>query len=290
MNPFLNSALDVRILWAISHRWNAGRKEAWPAAAHALWLVQEGTVELWSHEKCWTVRQGQIFLWPKSLPRRIVGVTDARWLSIGLVATSPSHPDLLNLLDLPGSHTPHPSQRLPVARWMENLLELDGYEFEPECLRECSGRWEKSVSTRPTHLDIVADSMARAIFGWCWGTWGTVDLNTVLNQQSPLWLLKTLDHIREQPHMSVANLAKSSNFSPAQFRRLFRQHIRQSPQQYLLRHRLEVAQRLLITTDLPIDEVAVRSGFPTPTHFMKLWKKSRGLSALQYRLARRATN
>ncbi|BCM89514.1 hypothetical protein IAD21_01360 [Abditibacteriota bacterium] len=290
MNPVLNSALDIHILWAIYNHRKVGEVGIWPAAGYSLWWMLEGEVQIWSGEKCWTVEQGQLFLWPKNLPRRIVGVTNVRWMSIGLSAGSVYQPDLMSLLELPGVHTPQSCEHFPIVRWMENLIELDDYEFKPEGVREFSGRWEKSSKLRPAHFDVIEDSMARAIFGWCWGMWGTVDLRTVLNQQPPLWLQKAVDLIGEEPTVPIAKLAKLSNFSPAQFRRLFHQHMKQSPQQYLLNNRLDIAQRLLLTTNLPIDEVAVRSGFPTPTNFMKLWKRERGLSALQYRLALKASH
>lgn len=290
MNQFLNSALDIRLQWSIYRNWKAGQSVNWPSAWYALWLVLEGQVEVWSDDKCWAVEAGQILLWPKNLPRRIMGLTDARWLSLGLSAASPSCPDLFNTLTLPGIHTPQPTDHFPIAQWMENLIELDDYEFAPEGLQDFSGQWKKSTQLRPAHFDVIEDSMVRAIFGWCWGVWGTIDLNEVLSQQMPVWLAKTLETIGEDPTISIAKLAKMSNFSPAQFRRLFHQNMTQSPQQYLLNQRLEIAQRLLLTTNLPIDEVAICSGFSTPTNFMKLWKRARGLSALQYRLGRRISN
>ena len=283
MNPFLNNALLVRILWAFYNQRQAGDEGVWPAAAHSLWWMTEGEVQLWSGAKCWTVRQGQIVLWPKNRPRRIVSLGAARWLSIGLAATDTFQRDLLSSLELPGVHTFDENERLPIVRWMENLLELDDYESDGAGVEQFSGRWPKTNSLRPAHFDVVEDSMARALFGWCWGQWGTVDLAEVLGQQLPLWLQKTLDSMSENPQTSIAQLARMSNFSPAQFRRLFGQHMKKSPQQYLLDYRLERAQHLLLTTNLPIDEVAIRSGFATPTHFMKQWKRARGMSALQYR-------
>ena len=47
---------------------------------------------------------------------------------------------------------------------------------------------------------------------------------------------------------------------------------------YLTRYRLERAQELLQTTDLPVASVAVQTGYTTPGYFSRLYKKYKGVS------------
>jgi len=61
--------------------------------------------------------------------------------------------------------------------------------------------------------------------------------------------------------LSVADLAAHSALSPRQFTRQFRARTGTSPHQWLLTQRTALAQRLLETTDLPIERVAASAGF-----------------------------
>jgi transcriptional regulator GlxA family with amidase domain len=68
-----------------------------------------------------------------------------------------------------------------------------------------------------------------------------------------------VDHLDQQ--LSVAELAQRSLMSPRSFARRFRQVTGTSPHQWLLRQRVILAQRLLETTDEPVERVAQLAGF-----------------------------
>jgi AraC family transcriptional activator FtrA len=78
------------------------------------------------------------------------------------------------------------------------------------------------------------------------------------------WVQEHLD----QP-VSVAELADRSAMSRRTFARRFAASTGTTPYQWLLRQRLQLAQRLLETSDLPIDLVAERSGFVTAGNLRK---------------------
>lgn len=63
----------------------------------------------------------------------------------------------------------------------------------------------------------------------------------------------------------------------------FSKHIGTSPLQYLNQVRLTHARELLCTTDLTIHEVGIQSGFENTNHFINLFKKSAGITPLQFR-------
>jgi transcriptional regulator GlxA family with amidase domain len=67
------------------------------------------------------------------------------------------------------------------------------------------------------------------------------------------------------------------------FTRRFREETGVSPAQWLLRHRVEEARRLLETTDLPVDRVAGRAGFGTATSMRQHLHAAVGLSPSTYR-------
>ena len=67
------------------------------------------------------------------------------------------------------------------------------------------------------------------------------------------------EHLAEP--LTIADLAHRSAMSRRTFARRFHASTVTTPYQWLLRQRLQLAQRLLETTDLPVETVAERSGF-----------------------------
>lgn len=78
-------------------------------------------------------------------------------------------------------------------------------------------------------------------------------------------------HIGEP--LSVAEMASRANLSRSRFGVVFREHFGLSPHQYFLRLRIEHAQELLRSTDLPMSEIAEYCGFADVHHFSKAFKR-----------------
>jgi len=81
-------------------------------------------------------------------------------------------------------------------------------------------------------------------------------------------------------------LARQIGFSPYHFARLFRQTTGESPHQFVLRQRIERAQRLLAEGGMPLAHVAVESGFADQSHLTRAFKRQLGLTPRAYRRAR----
>ena len=64
---------------------------------------------------------------------------------------------------------------------------------------------------------------------------------------------------------------------------IFKKQVGMSPQEYLLRYRMEQAEKLLTGTGLPVQEIAGRIGYEDPLTFSKMFKQVYGLSPLHYR-------
>lgn len=86
--------------------------------------------------------------------------------------------------------------------------------------------------------------------------------------------------------LSLEILARQIGFSPYHFARLFRQTMGESPHQYVLRRRVEWAERLLEETDVPLADVALASGFANQSHLTQVFKRYRGLTPRAYRQGR----
>jgi transcriptional regulator GlxA family with amidase domain len=95
----------------------------------------------------------------------------------------------------------------------------------------------------------------------------------------------TLDWLQEHlaEPITVEDLAARSAMSPRTFARRFLASTGTTPYRWLLRQRIQLAQRLLETTDLPIDLVAGASGFSTAANLRKHFSRAVRTSPQSYR-------
>jgi AraC family transcriptional regulator, transcriptional activator FtrA len=92
------------------------------------------------------------------------------------------------------------------------------------------------------------------------------------------WAVVHLD----QP-LLVEDLARRAMLSPRTFARRFRAVTGVTPMRWLTRQRVLHAQRLLETTELPVERVAQRCGFGTSAAFRTHFRRIVGTSPLSYR-------
>lgn len=90
------------------------------------------------------------------------------------------------------------------------------------------------------------------------------------------------EHV-EQP-LTLEQLAASVSLSPFYFARLFKQETGFSPHEYIVRARVDKAKYLLISTSLPLKEIACRCGFGNECSFSTLFKKMSGCTPRGYRM------
>lgn len=92
-----------------------------------------------------------------------------------------------------------------------------------------------------------------------------------------------LEHVDED--LSVAQLARRAGMSPRTFARRFRALTGATPHQWLLSQRILLAQRLLETTDEPVERVARRCGFGTAAGLRQHFGRAVSSSPQAYRRA-----
>ena len=83
--------------------------------------------------------------------------------------------------------------------------------------------------------------------------------------------------------LDVAAMARHAAVSPRTFARRFREETGTTPLQWLLSRRVLEARRLLEETDLPIDEIAWRSGFGTAASLRDHFRRSTSTTPTAYR-------
>ncbi len=83
--------------------------------------------------------------------------------------------------------------------------------------------------------------------------------------------------------LTLTEMAQSVGLSVEHLRELFKSEIGMTPIQYQKKLRLLEARRLLESTFLNVQEIAVRVGLSDESHFVRDFKKTYGLAPAQYR-------
>jgi AraC family transcriptional regulator len=77
----------------------------------------------------------------------------------------------------------------------------------------------------------------------------------------------------EEGRVPLRVVAKEVGMSYFHFSRAFKQSIGTSPTSYIAERRIERAKKLMQETDLPISEIAIRSGFSSQSHFTTSFRR-----------------
>ncbi len=87
----------------------------------------------------------------------------------------------------------------------------------------------------------------------------------------------------ENKELSCAEAAKFCNMSYSYFSRIFKQLMGMSYTSYLTHLRINKADRLLVSTDYTITQIASACGFSSDAYFVKCFRKAKGITPGQYR-------
>jgi len=102
----------------------------------------------------------------------------------------------------------------------------------------------------------------------------------------------SLEHVMEMNYaynLQLEAYAQLSNRSLSSFKRDFQEIYRTTPGRWLLQKRLQYASMLLTTTDKPVSDITLESGFENIAHFSRVFKEKFGISPLQYRKHQEST-
>ena len=96
---------------------------------------------------------------------------------------------------------------------------------------------------------------------------------------------RVLLYIDEDPcrKMTLEELVAVAGIGKTRLTEAFRQQTSTTPMQYIIRKRLEFARELLQETDLPVAEIAERSGFCDPFYFSRCFSRHYGRSPRKFR-------
>ena len=98
--------------------------------------------------------------------------------------------------------------------------------------------------------------------------------------------LKMINERYDRVTLRIEELAKASNMSSKNFRRVFFEVKGMNPYEYLQNFRISKAEILLLNTSEPISEIAAMCGFSDVYSFSHSFKKHTNVSPADYRISR----
>lgn len=109
----------------------------------------------------------------------------------------------------------------------------------------------------------------------------TMDSNQIYRKRINLAIDYLSTHIAEP--VTLDTLAGISGFSSFHFHRIFTTLVGETPADYVLRIRLELAANYLIKTGRSVTQIALESGFSNSAVFARAFRKHYGITPSQYR-------
>lgn len=178
-------------------------------------------------------------------------------------------------MPMPLPRTPNGAGGLPDALVHSVLHLLDGAGLDLSCEPERAGhaiRRAASILRLEIERRSLADHTEAALgklAGW--------QINRVTAHID--------NHLAER--IQVEDLSAIARRSTAHFCRAFKQTLGETPHSFITKRRLDRAQRLMLTSDDSLGQIAVLCGFSDQAHFSNRFRQATGLTPAAWRRERR---
>ena len=137
--------------------------------------------------------------------------------------------------------------------------------------------------------EIAVRTKINEMFLWFLRYWHKKNINIDLNLAAHEGAAKRLQDVFEYVSknygndISAADMAELCSMSYSYFSRMFKKIMKKSFSEYLTYVRISEAEKLLITSDMNITEIAMQVGFSTTSYFIQQFKNIKLISPKQYR-------
>lgn len=166
-------------------------------------------------------------------------------------------------------------QRLAVppddrATWSARLRTLD---------TELHERRDGYAQAAVAHLTLLLVDAARLAAG-------LVDDLRVNGEPLLAEVFRLIENRYDEP-ISLRDVARGVNLSAGYLTTIVRQRTGRTVLEWITQRRLSEARRLLVTTDLAVEEIARRVGYTDPAYFVRAFRRAHGTTPLRWRRAGR---
>lgn len=147
----------------------------------------------------------------------------------------------------------------------------------------------EEVSKKKYGYELSVRIKINEIFLWILRYWNSKNINVNLNistQDTTAGRLhEVFSYVSENygTEITAQDMAKLCNMSYSYFSRMFKKIMKKSFSEYLTYVRISEAEKLLITTDMNITEIAMQVGFSTTSYFIQQFKNIKSVSPKQFK-------
>ncbi len=111
-----------------------------------------------------------------------------------------------------------------------------------------------------------------------------VDVNSQ-NPSNREPIREAIDYINNnlKNELTQKEVADHVHLNPSYLSSLFKEHVKLTFSEYVTRRRIQRAKELLMTTNLPVNDIAEESGYKTAKYFIKIFRELEGMTPSAYR-------
>ena len=105
------------------------------------------------------------------------------------------------------------------------------------------------------------------------------------DRKPPKWLARAKEYLDDNylDPPSLTELAHAADVHPTHLARTFRKFEKCTAGEYVRRVRLEEARRRIASTDMPLSEIAVETGFADQSHLSRVFKRETNFTPAEFR-------
>jgi AraC-like DNA-binding protein len=232
-------------------------------------LCVRGGAEYQIGEETYALRPGGLLLCPPRVPRtgRHNPTDPLHLYSVHFQARLYGTLDMPAVYGLPVAMTPTPERHARMVQASQRIVaELDKGE---------------------TGHGLAANGVCAELLALIWrdassGSRGVGERGRAadLARLAPVFKLIEAQYARQ---LTLEQLAGAVHLQAPYFSTLFRRLVGTSPMRYVARYRLDRARDLLLSTDLPLGEIARRTGFSEGPYLNRVFREAEGMTPGAYR-------
>jgi AraC family transcriptional regulator len=174
-----------------------------------------------------------------------------------------------------------------LGQWFDGTASMSDPFLEQIVLKLASGLYRKADAQGARYADELAVTIAAHLLNEHARPPVEKGLQSGLTNwpaaQARLERARQMIEDRLEESLQLRDLAAAAGLATATFCHAFRARYGDSPHRYLVHRRVERAKTLLVSTDMPLSQVALQTGFASQAHLSTVFKRYVSQSPKQFR-------
>lgn len=246
-----------------------------------LYYVKEGEGTISTPEAELTMKPGNMYLVPSFMPHSMTCQSGLRFYYLFVYERYGTQSDIFGLYSFPYEVEANQAIDLLFENYCNYYPELTlPYASAEDFYAHPSYR---EYAIRYAQMD-RAQKMQLQGFVWIVASFFMAKAQKI--EEMDERLLKVIDYVKENVGkvIEIETLANMVCLTKSHLERLFREKLGTSPLQFILRKKIQSAQRLLITTNYSVNVIAHEVGFDDPSYFIRIFRQKIGFTPQDYRI------